>query len=301
VYSPHWFKSKILAYISNENTESDKDTIDTDSDYRRNYYASLLRFPSGYSTHSGNGSAIYSNSPSHNSHSNGYDIFSRDIEFFIDAKRQHYDVLNRYIFRKLLVLHPSTRQSEKDVLPTYENNLPLNNYRYKDALLHMKEDKGDLHLDIEKYQQSLSNANKTICKENSDIKRIIDDELQKAGYDKNNINHADEIKSIENWINHHLKQALKSDDIYDYTDKLNVRLGANGISENAVNLIKTICTNHEILESLTSCRLKEEQLTSLSKTISDKSASIVTAIDAKDYDIDADCCPTYLSLIKRLI
>ena len=80
-----------------------------------------------------------------------------------------------------------------------------------------------------------------------------------------------------------------------------MRLSGIDISEHAKNVIKTIVTNHEILNLLSESKIAEKGLTDLSKIINDKSSSIVTAIESKDYDVDADCCPTYWSLIKRFI
>jgi hypothetical protein len=106
---------------------------------------------------------------------------------------------------------------------------------------------------------------------------------------------------LETYVNLHLRQALKSDDPYEYTNKLDPKLDGVQISDAGKNLIKTICSNHEILELIMSSRSRDSELVVLSNTIMNKASSIATAIDAKDYDTDADCCPTYWSLFKRLI
>jgi hypothetical protein len=165
----------------------------------------------------------------------------------------------------------------------------------------MKKDKGNLHLDIEKYQNLLVETNNKNEQNERRIIEIMDEEIAKEGFTKNSSTQTDEIKDIETWSKVYLRQALKAQDVYDYTNKLDVRLSGASISEHAKNAIKTTVTNHEILDLLSESRIAEKRLTDLSKVINDKSSSIVTAIESKDYDVDADCCPTYWSLIKRFI
>jgi hypothetical protein len=296
-----WFKSKILVCTSSGNKKDVKDTFNTNFDSNSCNYSSELCSLSEYSTNDWNGSYTNRNSTDYSSRSNGYYIISRGIQFFIDSKRQHYDVLNRYTFKRLSQLSPIPKPSVVTILPEYENLLPENQYKYQDAVLHMKKDKGNLDKDIEKYQQLFSDTNKENRENEKKIMTIMADEIAKEGYNKNNSNQTDEINGIENWSKTYLRQALKAEDIYDFTNKLDLNLQGAGVSEHAKNVIKTIITNHEILDLLSGSRTADEKLMNLSNIIKTKSASIVTAIESKDYDVDADCCPTYWSLIKRFI
>jgi hypothetical protein len=165
----------------------------------------------------------------------------------------------------------------------------------------MKKDTGRLHLDIEMYEKLFSDINNINEQSDKKIIQIMDEEIAKAGYNKNDGAQAYEINGIETWSKMYLRQAIKADDMYKYTHRLDLNLSGSGMSERAKNVIKTIVTNHEILDFLSEAKISEKRLVDLSKTINDKSCSIVTAIESKDYDVEADCCPTYWSLLRRFI
>jgi hypothetical protein len=301
VYSFNWFKSRLTDYLFHDRSPQTEDIDRTNYCSGNSYCVSKLYFECECRPDNWNSSAINRNCTGYSGYSNGVDIFRSGIEFFIDAKRQHYDVLNRYTFKALVQLSPPHRRESDDILPTYNNAFPINAYKYGDAVLHMRKDKGNMHLDIANYQKLLVETNGKNAEGNNRINDIIMEELEKAGYQDSGTSQADEIEQVKTWSKSYLNQALKAQDTNDYANKLDPNLGALGISEKAKIVIRIVCTNHEILDLLDGCKKSENGLTELANIIVNKSSSLVIAIESKDYDIDADCCPTYWTLLSRFV
>ena len=99
-----------------------------------------------------NSTGAYRNRTSSNCFYDGCNIISGGIQFFMDAKQRHYEVLNKNIFKPLSEMQLKQNENEESIFKTFENTLPVNGYKYEDALLHLKKrDAKNVDNDIEKY------------------------------------------------------------------------------------------------------------------------------------------------------
>jgi hypothetical protein len=166
----------------------------------------------------------------------------------------------------------------------------------------MRKDKQKLDEDISCFQGKLKEYNNAHIEFQSAIQSIIENKINAAGYNKSVDNQ--KVIDIERWINIYLDQikAAKDKDIHEKVDELSdtIKLQGQRYSENDINTIKEIIHDETVLGYLCQVKQHEEDLDQRLSQIRQKSTSISTAISEGDYDQEADCCPTYLSLLKRL-
>ena len=106
VYFSHWFKSKILSWLSYENTQKDKDYSNTNR-IDRYWYLPRNKRPK-YPEFSDYDKAIrlrYSedsrNISNHFGYSNSLNSIARSVRFFIEEEQRHYRLLKTYVFQPL--------------------------------------------------------------------------------------------------------------------------------------------------------------------------------------------------------
>ena len=229
----------------------------------------------------------------------GFDsYFYRGLQFFSSRKQKHYKVLNKYTFSILsgnLIRIKETHHQIGDSFSYYEDLIPENSYKYADALEHMKKDKSQKRLDelIKEYQDHIRKINETITR-NGDL--ILDQISSACGVDSK----LERIKLGE--ICTFLNQALSH--VKDDEDIRNARSHGYTFSKEYKEVIE--CANklledEIILESYDEIRRDYRELKEIATKVQQKASSISQAINDEDYDVNAKCCPSYITIIKDLI
>jgi len=227
----------------------------------------------------------------------GFCRLGRGIRFFIERKERHYKVLDKNVFSILSELQPQVSDTVPigDALPTYHFNIPVNNYRYENAVRHMKKEKGDETLDvsIENYRNKIIEVNQMNYNISQRINQIIEEKLSAFGYQpKDPI-----IHDIITSVNIQLKEIQNAIDV-NYWAQTNEPTIA-GVEERASQCLNDILKQEEVLNFMFKVRGQNVNIALLLRKIREKALSISQAIQDEDYDTDADCCPTFFKILRR--
>ena len=245
------------------------------------------------------------NSPNYSwnrSSNSGYyislDLIDRGLRFFSDLKQRHYEVLDKNIFYQLTnsLISPNGNHSIGDSLLYYHDMTPQLR-RYPDAVLHMKKEEGDEKLDVlmNRYKQKIIEINK-ITNENGDkILEILENKASESGFNPKTSKVA--MTEIMIGVNSAFNQLKNAPDVYEWSYSSEQFM--QGVDETIVSCVNFIVKDHEVLQYFDEIKKQLEELIKLMEEIQRKAYSISNAIRDKDYDRDADCCPTYLTILKR--
>jgi hypothetical protein len=194
-----------------------------------------------------------------------------------------------------LPLHVTDTVPIGDALPTYHFNIPVNHYRYEDAVLHMKKEKGEETLDvlIENYKKKIIEVNEKTYHISQKINEIIGQKLTEFGYQINGSR--DLINVIRNNVNIWLKR------MHDPSDLRVLELDPTipGVEDKASQCLRAIVKDEEVRGAMFIVQGQIVQIRFLIRNIREKASSISEAIQDEDYDRDASCCPTYLTILRR--
>jgi DNA repair exonuclease SbcCD ATPase subunit len=209
--------------------------------------------------------------------------------------------MNKYVFSVLssvnLTAKPSTDDIIQNLIPEYLDTIPSKAYRYDDAILHMKKDRQKLEEDIAAYQERIKEYNVSHVELQSAVRTIIEREINQAGYIKGQ---NDDFVHIYQWVNDYLKQVKADNNMRQRAIQIASSKMSGIGTEAMVNTIKDIIQCETIHGYLDQVKQHEKNLTAKLSSINDKSNTISRTIEEGDYNTEADCCPTYLSLVKRL-
>lgn len=175
---------------------------------------------------------------------------------------------------------------------------PENNYKYADALEHMKKDKGQNRLDelIKEYKKQIKIFNEAITR-NGDL--IIQQISSVCGVEPKI--EKTKLGQIFIFLNTELSKVKGDQDIHDWAKSdnrgYNITDGYREVQECVNKLIK----DEIILGSFDEVREKYKRLHEIVTKLQQKASSISQAINDEDYDINAKCCPSYITIIKDLI
>lgn len=227
-----------------------------------------------------------------------YTYDAAGIRFFIKMEREHYGILNSYVFYPLSTLQLKTRSDPSKMLPTFMDNIP--NQYYLDAERHMKKDGDRLDKVVTSFKAKLKEVNEKINDLNEVISTRINEVFMEKGIDLDKGKDNAEVKTINYWIRHYIRQCIESDNIYQIANQLPGGLKAVEIfSDGSKQVIQSVNQDISILANLSDWKEFETELEELKASIQNKSATISMAIHNKHYNIRADCCPTYWSLVTR--
>ncbi len=140
------------------------------------------------------------------------------IRFFIKMEREHYGILNSYVFYPLSTLQLKTRSDPSKMLPTFMDNIP--NQYYLDAERHMKKDGDRLDKVVTSFKAKLKEVNEKINDLNEVISTRINEVFMEKGIDLDKGKDNAEVKTINYWIRHYIRQCIESDNIYQIANQL---------------------------------------------------------------------------------
>lgn len=238
----------MLAYLSRENSKTDKDYSDTDRIDRYwylprdkrpkypelpNYRRDTIYF--GYSEDSRSIS-------NHFGYINGPHSVTGSVQFFIEEERKHFRLLNTYVFEPLSIIstyHLSAVFGEDDVFPKY--TAPTYSH-YEEAVLHMKKDKTNLDLLMAGMTQDITKFNEESGIANTEIRRLISSGINEVGF--TNIL---DIKDINGRVRHYLKHNIyRAEDISKQASEFTASMAGESLSEGTRNTIITLVRDHGI-------------------------------------------------------
>jgi len=246
-----------------------------------------------------NNSPDYSWNRSGNSGYNfSLDLIDRGLRFFSDLKQRHYEVLDKNIFCQLTnsLISTNGNHSIGNSLVYYHDMTPQHR-RYPDAVLHMKKEDGEEKLDVlmNRYKQKIIEINKVTTENGNKILEILENKASESGYNPKTSKVA--LSEIMIGVNSAFSQAQNAQDVYEWS--YSYEYFAQGEDEKIVSCVNMIVKDHEVLEYFDEIKKQMSELITLTEEIQRKAYSISNAIRDKDYDRDADCCPTYLTILKR--
>lgn len=274
-------------------------------DYSASYPDRYSNRHSG-TVYSGNRHSIgWTNSPDYSwnrSGNSGYsislDLIDRGLRFFSDLKQRHYEVLDKNIFYQLTnsLISYSGNHSIGDSLLYYHDMTPQHR-RYPDAVRHMKKEDGEEKLDVlmNRYKEKIITINKTTAENGDKILEILENKASEFGYNPKTSKVA--MGEIMIGVNSAFNQAKNVPDVYEWSYSFEQFMPST--DEKIVSCINLIIKDHEVLEYFDEIKKQVAELFTLTEEIQGKAYSISNAIRDKDYDRDADCCPTYLTILKR--
>ena len=156
--------------------------------------------------------------------------------------------------------------------------------------------------DIEKYCRLVSSANSFIEESKEETNKKIEEKISEVYPDGRENEDSDKMqKQIRDWIRLYLLEAYRAENIDKFSEIFDPNLGATGFTDEEKEVIKAVLKDSEVIEMVAELKKKSSELSSIVNDIGIKTSSIVIAIDSKDYDTDAECCPTYWSIIKRFL
>lgn len=300
------FKNKITSYHKHAIAEKNEDI--NNSSNSRNLWNSITKlYPKSstklttipkYSEYNRFAEDSW-DSTDNNWDSNSTNHFPTGSPFFIEMEREHFGLLDAYVFASLANIVLESKTTTGNVLGEYEDNIPTSHL--PEAILHAKKDGIKLDKYIEDFRKKVAECNPKIKEANKGINLKINEEIIKASYDETNANQKSVIKEIKTWIHHYLKEISKADNVYQSANDMNVNLNATGLDQHAVDLINTVTKNQEILGFLEDAKDYTNELNQILNLVSGSTRPISILIRAKYYNIRADCCPTYWSLLGRFI
>jgi hypothetical protein len=162
-------------------------------------------------------------------------------------EREHYGVLNSYVFYPLSVLQLKTRFDPSKMLPTFIDNIPTQ--YYLDAERHMKKDSNGVDEVVTSFKAKLTEANERI----NDLNETISTRLNEA-FSENGIKTDEddaELQAINNWIRHYIRQCIESDNVYQAANELPGSLKAIDIfSDRSRQVIQSVVRDISISVNL---------------------------------------------------
>jgi hypothetical protein len=172
---------------------------------------------------------------------------------------------------------------------------PENSYKYADAIEHMKKDKSQKTLDelIIEYQDKIRKINETITT-NGDL--ILNQISSACGVDPK----LDKTKLSEicTFLNLALGMIKDGEDIRNASSH---GFMGDRQSMDVIECANKLLEDEIVLESFDEIRRERKELKEIAIKIQQRASSISQAINDEDYDVNAKCCPSYITIIKDLI
>jgi hypothetical protein len=230
-----------------------------------------------------------------NGNGRSYSVIDRGFSFFSDVKQKHYDELNTIIFSKLITELKSISHFHTigDSLPFYQSEIPIGSRLYKSALEHLK--KENIDHDIDKFQKQLAKVNQYTCESGDSIKSIYETKLAEK-------NISETSGWIHKFIKYNLNEALKTIEneweIQDYLENLPQQ--PRILKAEYLECLREILNNQEVFSSRDVVKKEVIELNKLEQKIQNMTSRLSVSIEKGFYYQDAECCPTLLTVVRRL-
>jgi hypothetical protein len=228
-----------------------------------------------------------------------HNIVDRGLRFFSRKTQLHYEQLDQYIFsvlRKNLVMI-DTHHAIGDSLTIYYSVIPTGHRLYSDAVLHMKKEDGKETLDavIEKYLKKIDDIKKIVNEEGDNIYQIMETKANEFGFEIKT--HPIDRNNILMGLNNTISQALRADNVFDWINTHYQPMA--GIQENVLNCLNDIIKQQDVAESIDKIKSEYDEFDKILSELGEKVVSISDAIRNGYYDKIADCCPTYITILRK--
>jgi len=259
--------------------------------------------------------------------------FSDDygIFFFIKERRKHYNNLNNEILKPLTQLNLNKKLSYSETLFDYAK-YSIGNVKdlllYKYALKHLSIDRPNFDLDfkLENLKQSLENHNEKVENLEKEIPQIIKNKFRISYSTLRGRQYPYTESSINSILKNRFKQYYDNstsdkiiDNINTYSTKETykeknfangiVRIGGIRIAEDYsltendgeqyIEIMDKLVKNESISNKLKEIKESNENLELEINEVKQEINQIVEAIDRDLYDTKANCCPTFLRVIRN--
>ena len=152
-----------------------------------------------------------------------------------------------------------------------------------------------MHILIEKYAKIIVDLNNVTEEEGNDIYKLIEQKANEftidPATDKGKMDQI--IKSLLEPRN----QLMEGKDLSDWINDHHQYM--TGLDDNTVNCIIDICRQKEFIEGISRIKIKHDELLDIVTKINQSARLISEAINSGYYDEIANCCPTYLTILRR--
>lgn len=222
------------------------------------------------------------------------------LRFFSERKREHYELLDMYVFHLLSkdLIKKGNHHEIGDSFSYYIDMIPSNTKYYTYAVEHMEKDNGENRLDqlINQYQDQIKKVN-DITRDNGD--QIVNQISIKCSHPEE-----DGMKKIFTFLNMTLGHVKDNQEIHEWANSDRSGFVPHPKDPHygkVIDCVNKLKEDEVIIQSFDEIRQNFKKLVEIAKEVQQKASSISQAINDKDYHINAKCCPSIITILKDLV